>query len=259
LARSALAHGLLPHVNIGNLTEDELRALRTFVPSMGMMLETVDAELRREAAHLHAPDKEPARRLETLQAAGRARVPFTTGLLVGIGESKQERARSLYAIAEIEAAYGHIQEVIIQPFTPHAGTQMSACAPPRFSELLETVWMAREILPPEVSVQIPPNLVPRFVELVLGGARDLGGISPDGDRINPSERWLAPAAYRAALAPHGFTLEPRLAVHEAWATPFWLSAETLRAAARVRRSLPCIKPDGLTEAAEMDERRAVHV
>lgn len=258
ISRRALARDLLPHVNIGNMTEDELLALRQFVPSMGMMLETTDAGLRRKAAHQRAPDKQPARRLETLKAAGRARVPFTTGLLIGIGEDARAREESLRAIARIQEDYGHIQEVIIQPFTPHAGTLMSDCAPPGFEELLDAVRMAREILPAEVAVQIPPNIAPRFVELILAGARDLGGISPDGDRINPPERWLAPANYSAALAAHGFTLQPRLAVHEAWTTRFWLSAETLSAAGRVRQQLPQMK-DWRAELPETHERCAIHV
>ncbi len=256
ISRAALERDLLPHINIGNMTEDELRALRPFVPSMGMMLETTDERLMTRAAHLRAPDKEPARRLMTLEAAGRARVPFTTGLLVGIGESAAAREASLRAIAAIQKAYGHIQEVIIQPFTPHAGTLMEDCAPPRFEELRNAVELAREILPPEVAVQIPPNLVPRFVELIRAGARDLGGVSPDGDRINPDERWLAPTSYKSALAPYGFALIARLAVHEAWATPLWLSAETLRAAERVRQRLPIVTARGTIERAGGRQRLA---
>lgn len=259
ISRAALERDLLPHVNIGNITEDELRALRPFVPSMGMMLETIDERLMREAAHGRAPDTAPSRRIGTLAAAGRARVPFTTGLLVGIGESTKAREATLRVIAEIQASYGHIQEVIIQPFTPHAGTRMSDCEPPSFEELRDAVRLAREILPPEVAVQIPPNIAPRFVELVLAGARDLGGVSPDGDRINPNERWLTPFVYESALAPHGFTLRPRLAIHEAWATPFWLSAETLRAAERVRRRLPQLAGRADTDIAGASRRPSAHV
>jgi 7,8-didemethyl-8-hydroxy-5-deazariboflavin synthase CofG subunit len=259
ISRAALERGLLPHVNIGNVTEDELRALRAVVPSMGMMLETTDERLRKLHAHLRAPDKEPSRRLSTLAAAGRARVPFTTGLLVGIGESRPSREASLRAIGEIQKTYGHIQEVIIQPFTPHAGTMMSDCAPPSFEELRDAVRMARAILPSEVSVQVPPNIAPRFVELIQAGARDLGGISADGDRINPAERWLAPAAYQSALAPSGFTLKPRLAVHEAWANPSWLSAETLRAAECVRQRLPQFNERATIELSDTSQRRTAHV
>ncbi|MBD0324908.1 MAG: 7,8-didemethyl-8-hydroxy-5-deazariboflavin synthase subunit CofG [Pyrinomonadaceae bacterium] len=259
ISRFALERDLLPHINIGNLTEDELRALRPFVPSMGMMLETTDEQLMRSSAHLRAPDKDPSRRLSTLTAAGRARVPFTTGLLIGIGESLRAREASLRAIADIQQTYGHIQEVIIQPFTPHASTLMSDCAPPRFEELRDAVQLAREILPAEVVVQIPPNIAPRFLELIKAGARDLGGISPDGDRINPAERWLAPAAYQSALARHAFTLKTRLAVHETWATPAWLSVETFQVAERVRQRLPIIQKRVTRELAGTTKRLAAHV
>ncbi len=237
LSRRALAQDMLPHINIGNLAFDELTALRAVVPSMGMMIETVDEALRKKAAHRLAPDKEPARRLETLRAAGQARVPFTTGLLVGIGETFQGREETLRCIAEIQIAYGHIQEVIVQPFTAHDGTAMRNCAPPSFEELRDTVQMAREILPPEVCVQIPPNIALRFVELIEAGARDLGGVSPDGDRINPQERWLAPKIYAEALHARGFTLQARLAVHQSWIAPEWLSTETMQAVARVKPRL----------------------
>ena len=241
IARTALERDMLPHINIGNVTFEELTALRSVVPSMGMMLETIDNALRGRAAHNRAPDKEPARRMETLRAAGRARVPFTTGLLVGIGETMRAREETLRAIAEIQIAYGHIQEVIVQPFTPHARTAMENCAAPCFEEMRDVVQLAREILPPEVIVQIPPNIAARFVELVEAGARDLGGVSPDGDRINPRERWLAPKTYAKALATRGYTLQARLAVHRKWITPRWLAAETLQATRRVTQRLPKFK------------------
>jgi 7,8-didemethyl-8-hydroxy-5-deazariboflavin synthase CofG subunit len=238
IARLALERDLLPHINIGNLTDKEFRALRAVVPSMGMMLETIDRTLRKTVAHGRAPDKEPAQRIETLRAAGRARVPFTTGLLVGIGESARTRKATLRTIADVQRAYGHIQEVIIQPFTPHAGTIMSACAPPTLADLCATVEMARAILPPEVAVQIPPNIAPQIIALIQAGARDLGGISPDGDRINPTKRWHGPQTYAAELAAHGYTLRARLAMHDHLIDRAWLSQETLSAVARGRERLP---------------------
>ncbi len=238
IARAALARDLLPHINVGNLVEDELGALREYVPSLGMMLETTEGALRKGAAHRHAPDKEPARRLETLRAAGRARVPFTTGLLVGIGESWTARAETLEAIAVIQREGGHIQEVIVQPFTPHAGTAMAGWVAPSVEELRDVVSLARAVLPPEVVVQIPPNLAPDITPLIEAGARDLGGISPDGDRINPAERWLNPRRYNQMLRAHGYMLAPRRAVHDAWLTSQWLSPATLEAAERVRLRLP---------------------
>jgi 7,8-didemethyl-8-hydroxy-5-deazariboflavin synthase CofG subunit len=235
-ARSALARGILPHVNIGNLCADELRALRQVAPSLGMMLESADESLRVKAAHRRARDKEFSRRVTTLEAAGNARVPFTTGLLIGIGESEGSRIETLNVIADVQRRFGHVQEVIVQPFTPHAGTSMADAPTPLFEEVRDAVLLAREILPQEVSVQIPPNIATRFVELIEAGANDLGGISPDGDRINPDERWLAPRIYREALAARGFTLRARLAVHESWDTNEWLSAETFEAVRGVRQS-----------------------
>lgn len=255
VARRALERDILPHINIGNVTEDEVRRLRQVVPSMGMMLESTDGGLRTRAAHRLAPDKDPARRAATLCAAGRAQMPFTTGLLVGIGEGMAERETSLRLIAEIHRTYGHIQEVIVQPFTPHPGTAMADHPPPSLAELLTVVSLARTILPTEVAVQIPPNIATEVALLVEAGARDLGGISPDGDRINPADRWLAPQAYAAALRPHGFTLRPRLAVHDAWVSPRWLSPTTLQATERVQRRLPMLPifsslltPSGATDS-----------
>lgn len=238
VARAALRHNILPHINIGNVTIDELRALRAVVPSMGMMLETTDKSLRATTTHRRAPDKEPARRLATIEAAGQAQVPFTTGLLVGIGESMKSREETLHAIAQLQNRYHHIQEVIVQPFTRHAGTAMADHAAPCAEELRDVVQLACAILPAEITVQIPPNIATRVIELVQAGARDLGGVSPDGDRINPDERWLAPQTYAAALAQHGFTLRPRLAVYDQWISARWLSTETLSAAVRVRHRLP---------------------
>ena len=236
IARRALAAGLLPHINIGNVTENEIRLLREATPSMGMMLETIE-DLSGEAAHRRAPDKLPARRMATMEAAGRARMPWTTGILVGIGELRESRRASLEAIARTHDDYKHIQEVIVQPFTPHAATAMSRWSAPTVCELRDTVRLAREVLPRDVVVQIPPNIAPDIIEFVCAGASDLGGISPDGDRINPDERWLAPRAYARALAAHGFSLQPRLAVHERFINHDWLASEPLAAIPVVRRRL----------------------
>lgn len=236
VARRALAAGLLPHVNIGNVTEDEIQVLREVTPSMGMMLESIE-DLSGAAAHRRAPDKLPARRIATLEAAGRAKMPWTTGILVGIGETTRSRRKSLEAIARLHAEYNHIQEVIVQPFTPHAATTMSRWSAPGVCELRDTVSLAREVLPADVPVQIPPNIAPEIIEFVRAGARDLGGISPDGDRINPCERWLAPRAYARVLDAHGFSLQPRLAVHERFIKREWLAVEPLAAIPFVRNRL----------------------
>lgn len=236
VGRRALDRGLLPHINIGNLDETAFRYLKTVSPSMGMMLETTGEGPLSGDAHRRAACKTPAVRLTTIAAAGRAKVPFTTGILVGIGENEADRVASLRAIAELHLTYGHVQEVIVQPFTPHPGTPMAAVPPPPFETVRRTVEIAREILPDDVEVQIPPNLVPETAErlaLVAAGARDFGGISPEQDFINPDERWLAPAVYARELAAAGFELRPRLAVYPQFLNPEWLAPEVLHSAAMV--------------------------
>ena len=165
-------------------------------------------------------------------------MPWTTGILVGIGETEADRRRSLEAIARIHDDYNHIQEVIIQPFTPHADTSMAHHRAPDLTEMRAAVRLAREVLPADVAVQIPPNIASDVLSFVRDGARDLGGISPDGDRINPCEPWLTAERYASMLAPYGFRLIPRLAVHDSYINETWLAADTLRAAARVRKWLP---------------------
>lgn len=238
VARLALKHDLLPHINVGNLAESDFAALKNVVPSMGMMLESINDNLRQTSAHRRAPDKTPARRLATLHAAGRARMPFTTGLLVGIGESAADRQDTLQEISRIHQMYGHLQEVIVQPFTPHAGTAMEKFPAPILETMRETVGLAREILPAEVAIQIPPNIATKFMDLVAAGARDLGGISPDGDRINPQEPWRNPEYYALTLEQHNFDLTPRLAVYDRFLTAQWLPDELLAAIQKVRRRLP---------------------
>lgn len=234
VARLALDFDLLPHINVGNLREEEFAALKPYVPSMGMMVESVNAALRRTVAHRRAPDKEPERRFATLRCAGRARMPFTTGILVGIGETDDDRLAALRLIAEIHAQFGHIQEVIVQPLVPHPGTAMeNACAPSN-EIMCATVRAAREILPPEVAVQIPPNIAANYLELIECGASDLGGVSPDGDRINPGQPWRQAREYAFALRSSGRSLVPRLAVHDRYLTPTWLGEDLLHAAHRVR-------------------------
>jgi FO synthase subunit 1 len=154
LCKKILEVGLLPHTNAGVLEERELRLLRRYNASMGLMLECT-AVL---PAHQESPGKDPRLRLKTIEAAGRLRIPFTTGLLVGIGESFEDRVRSLLALQELHERYGHIQEIIIQPFAPKPNTPMANCPPPSVEELLETVAIARSMMP-EMNIQVPPNLL----------------------------------------------------------------------------------------------------
>src|SRR5690606_31789922 len=179
--------GLLPHANAGALGADDLARLRTVSPSQGMMVESLNGDLD---AHRGAPDKEPARRLATLHAAGELSIPFTTGILVGIGESRQDRIDALVAIAEAHRRHGHVQEVIVQNFLPKPGTAMHASPPCPPDEYLDAIALARLILPPDVHLQAPPNLSDDFGVLLDAGIDDWGGVSPvTADHVNPERPW----------------------------------------------------------------------
>ncbi|HEX3948001.1 MAG TPA: 7,8-didemethyl-8-hydroxy-5-deazariboflavin synthase CofG, partial [Acidimicrobiales bacterium] len=207
--------GLLPHANAGALYEEELARLRPVSASQGMMIETLAEGL---AAHRRAPDKDPRRRLDTLEAAGRLSIPFTTGLLVGIGESRADRLRTLAAIAESHRRHGHVQEVIVQNFLPKPGTGMAAQPPCPPEELRWTIAAARLLLPVEVHLQAPPNLSDDLAPLLAAGIDDWGGVSPiTADHVNPERAWPALDALRMATEAAGFSLAPRLTVYPAYA------------------------------------------
>ena len=205
--------GLLPHANAGAITREDLARLREVSPSQGMMVESLREDL---AAHRGAPDKVPARRLATLEAAGELRIPFTTGILVGIGEDEADRVEALQAIAESHRRHGHVQEVIVQNFLPKDGTAMReapACPP---EDHLRAVALARLVLPPEVHVQAPPNLADdeHLRGLLDAGIDDWGGVSPvTPDHVNPERPWPALDTLRAATEAAGLTLAPRLTAH----------------------------------------------
>jgi FO synthase len=203
--------GLLPHANAGALDADALARLRQVSPSQGMMIESLRADL---PAHRGAPDKHPQRRLETLHAAGELAIPFTTGILVGIGEDRRDRIEALTAIAAAHRTYGHVQEVIVQNFLPKQGTVMRdhpAC-PPQVH--LDAISLARDILPADVHVQAPPNLTGDVLSLIAAGVDDLGGISPiTRDHVNPERPWPELEQLSATLQTHGYALVPRLTVH----------------------------------------------
>ncbi len=218
--------GLLPHANAGALFPDELARLRVVTASQGMMIETLRADLD---AHRGAPDKTPARRLATLEAAGELGIPFTTGILVGIGEDRADRAAALEAIATSHARHGHVQEVIVQNFLPKPGTAMHrapACPPDDF---LDAIALARLILPPDVHLQAPPNLSDDFGPLLDAGIDDWGGVSPvTADHVNPERPWPALDRLRAATEQRGFSLAPRLTIYPefALAPTRWLDEAT---------------------------------
>jgi FO synthase len=184
--------GLLPHINAGCMTPAEIAMLKPVSASMGIMLENVSERLcEKGEVHYGSPDKRPEVRLQTIADAGAAKVPFTTGILIGIGETRQERLDSLLAIRNLHREHGHIQEVIIQNFVPKADTKMAKVAPPENDDLLWTIAMARIIFGPGMSIQAPPNLSPGKLEALVGaGINDWGGVSPlTPDHVNPESPW----------------------------------------------------------------------
>jgi FO synthase len=203
--------GLLPHANPGALSRDELARLREVSPSQGMMVETLRDDL---PAHRGAPDKVPARRLATLEAAGELRIPYTTGILCGIGEDEADRVAALEAIAASHLRHGHVQEVIVQNFLPKPGTAMHAHPPCPADDHLRAIALARLILPPDVHVQAPPNLADEVAPLLAAGVSDLGGVSPVTiDHVNPERPWPHLDALREATSATGHQLAPRLTAH----------------------------------------------
>ena len=215
-SRLSLDCGLLPHSNPGVMTAAEMALLRPVNVSLGMMLETTSERLRGKGqAHYYAPDKDPALRLEVLENAGRLRIPFTTGLLIGIGETLEERVDTVLAIAEVHRRHGHIQEVIVQNFRAKPEIPMATSDEPDEIDLARTVAMTRLVLGPEMNVQVPPNLSPDAIAYLLdSGINDFGGISPlTPDYVNPEAPWPHLGALARACAKAGYRLRERLAVY----------------------------------------------
>ncbi len=211
VCRRALRRGLLPHTNVGLLTAESLATLKPLNVSMGLMLESGTDNLR---AHARGRGKRVADRLRHIEEAGRLRIPFTTGILVGIGETPDDRERALRLIADVAARYGHIQEVIVQNFVPKPGTPMAAQPAADTATMVDTVRMAREILPASVAVQVPPNLLDGgFEPLVAAGAHDLGGVSANGDSVSPARPWEPVTVMRRRAADIGYALDERLPVY----------------------------------------------
>ncbi|HEX5822261.1 MAG TPA: 5-amino-6-(D-ribitylamino)uracil--L-tyrosine 4-hydroxyphenyl transferase CofH [Solirubrobacterales bacterium] len=247
----ALERGLLPHTNLGVLSRDDLGRLREVTASQGLMLESINPDL---VVHQGSPTKHPAKRLETLRLAGELRIPFTTGILVGIGETPEERVAALEAIAAVQAEYGHIQEVILQNFVPHpryygaevadiadeaskrrwAGDEGASedvplpewASPVSIDEMKELIAASRRLMP-DVGVQVPPNLADWWPELVAGGATDLGGLSSNGDHISPEEPFPSPHQVRKELAPRGYALTERLCAYPQYLDPEWMEQGVL--------------------------------
>jgi 7,8-didemethyl-8-hydroxy-5-deazariboflavin synthase CofG subunit len=210
---------LLPHPNPGLMSAEWLQRLSRVSPSMGLMLETTSARLlAKGAAHDDAPDKDPAKRLRVIEDAGRQKIPFTTGILIGIGETLEERVDTLIAIRDLHETYGHIQEVIVQNFRAKTGTPMAHWPEPDRGEMLRTLAVAR-LLMPEMNIQAPPNLSdPHYADLLDGGINDWGGVSPlTPDFINPEKPWPHLEQLRQRTEAKGFELRQRLPVYPEFA------------------------------------------
>lgn len=222
--------GLLPHLNPGVMSRTEIERLRPVSVSMGLMLETTSARLSaRGGPHWGSPDKAPAARLATLEAAGEAAVPFTTGLLIGIGETRRERIEALVAIRSLHQRLGHIQEIIIQNFCAKPGTRMASAPEPTLDEQLWTIAAARILFGPAMSIQAPPNLRPgALAALIRAGINDWGGVSPvTPDHVNPEAPWPHLATLAAETAVAGRVLRERLAITPPYARApggAWLDA-----------------------------------
>ena len=212
--------GLLPHANPGVLADEDIAALRRVTVSQGLMLESTSERLcAKGGPHYGSPDKKPAPRLETLERAGAARVPMTTGILIGIGETRRERIESLLAMRDLDDRHGHIQEVIVQAFRAKAGTRMETAPEPDDDDLLWTVAVARLVLGGEMNIQAPPNLSPNSLAgLVAAGINDWGGVSPvTPDHVNPEAPWPHLDALARDTAATGKVLIPRLPLYPAYA------------------------------------------
>jgi FO synthase len=254
----ALERGLLPHTNLGVLSREDLARLREVTASQGLMLESVSERLM-QTVHAGSPTKHPARRLETIRAAGELRIPFTSGILVGIGETAQERVQSLQALAAAHAEYGHIQEVILQNFVPHQSYYgqepaqiadaaardywrtgvsdhrldvplpkwaLEGAGPVSIEDMKALVAHTRDLMP-DVGVQVPPNLADWWSELVAAGATDLGGLSANGDHISPEHPFPSPHQVRKRLQADGVALTERLCVYPRYIGGDWLAQGVL--------------------------------
>jgi FO synthase len=229
--------GLLPHANPGVMTRQEIAGLREVTASQGIMLESTSERLcERGGVHFGSPDKHPAVRLETIRLAGELKVPFTTGILIGIGETREERIEALQAIGDLQAQYGHIQEVIVQNFRAKPDTKRADAEEPDLDDLLWTIAQARLILGPDMNIQAPPNLSPGVYPRLIGaGLNDWGGVSPvTPDHVNPEAPWPVLSELARLTADMGKVLVNRLAVYPAYARApdIWLAPEV---ATQVRR------------------------
>lgn len=224
-----LQTGLLPHSNPGILKKRELKLLREVNASMGLMLETTSKKLMKTVVHEQSPGKEPELRIKTIENAGKLKIPFTTGLLIGIGESIEDRAESLMELRRIQNKYGHIQEIIIQNFKPKPGIPMENHSEPSIAEMIKMVSVTK-LMFPDVSVQVPPNLNNQHSQIFLiAGADDWGGVSPlTVDYVNPEAPWPELEDLSNLTKELGFNLNERLPVYPKFVNEEFLDIRILK-------------------------------
>jgi FO synthase len=227
--RVATETSLFPHANPGVMTEDDLVALRPSNPSMGLMLENASPRLLESGMpHHDCPDKDPAARIATIEAAGRVRVPFTTGVLVGVGETPAEIVDSLFVLADLHARDGHLQEIIVQNFRAKADTPLRHGAEPTVEFTARVIAVARWVFGPEMNLQAPPNLTGRYEAYLDAGINDWGGVSPlTIDFVNPEQPWPHLHELAARTEAAGFRLRPRLPVYPEYLAGEWLDPSLL--------------------------------
>jgi FO synthase len=278
----ALERGLLPHTNLGALPKQDLARLREVTASQGLMLESISERLM-ETVHAGSPSKHPARRIETIAAAGELKIPFTSGILVGIGETEEERIASLEALAELHGRFGHLQEVILQNFVPHDsyygrepaqiadqaaqdywrtgvadGPQRDApswACEVTIEDMKRLVSHARALMP-DIGIQVPPNLSDWWVELVQAGATDLGGLSANGDHISPEHPFPSPNLVRKRLQAEGFALTERLCVYPEYIDQDWIAPPVLDVIKRVYWSFIPRRGSGRRQEVEVSQDAA---
>ena len=220
---------VLPHANPGLMDEATQRALRRSNPSLGLMLENISPRLMEPGMpHYDCPDKDPAARMETVETAGRLSIPFTTGVLVGIGETPAEIVESLFALADVHQRHGHLQEIIVQNFQPKADTRMRGVHPPTTEFFSTVVALTRWIFGAEMNVQVPPNLTDDFGIYLDAGINDWGGVSPlTIDWVNPEAPWPHLGHLRSVTEGAGFDLRPRLPVYPEFVSDRWIDSDLL--------------------------------
>jgi FO synthase len=231
MGEAGLKENIFPHTNLGLATSEELLAFRESNPSMGLMLENISPRLLKKGqAHHGCPDKVPKLRMETMELAGEHRIPWTSGILVGIGETWEERIQSLFALKELDDNYGHLQEIIIQNFSPKPGIMMEKYPPPSFVDMIKLVAISRLVFGEGMNIQIPPNLNPETYPMFIhAGINDLGGVSPVTiDYVNPEAPWPKLEIMEDMVQDLGFVLRERLPVYPEFIKDEFIDEKVLR-------------------------------